>query len=213
MDSKKTYSQQQTAQDFHVVNFFKGKTDGYFVDVGAHDGMTMSNTYLLERFFGWRGVCVEPDPEIFKRMTLLRNSCKTNMFQCAAFDGSVTEIEFSRSKESGGLLSGIVETLGEYKEKVSGEKDSIKVPSRTLTSILDEAGAPPVMDYLSLDTEGSEYAILKALDMKKYKFRFVTVEHNFEQPKRSSIRELLEKNGYIYIVQMAWDDFYIQPNI
>lgn len=213
METTTFYSQKETAQDFHVLNFFRGKTGGYFVDVGAHDGMKMSNTYLLEYKYDWGGVCVEPDPSVFERLTRLRNKSKSKLFCCAVYDGTVSEIEFSRSKSSDGLLSGIAETMGEYKEKVAAEGEKIKVQSRTLSSILDEAGSPSVMDYLSLDTEGSELAILKGFDFAKYKFRFVSVEHNFEQPKRTLIRNLLEKNGYIYVVQMAWDDFYIYPNI
>lgn len=213
MTTMKSYSQKETAQDVHVIDFFRGKTGGYFVDVGAHDGMTMSNTYLLESAFEWGGVCVEPDPVVFQKMVRIRNRSRTSLLCCAAYDGSVSEISFSRSKKSDGLLSGISETLGEYKEKVDAEEEVITVPSRSLTSILDEVRAPPVMDYLSLDTEGSEHAILKALDMNRYKFRFVSVEHNFEMPKRGLIRDLLEKNGYVFTTQMAWDDFYINPSV
>ena len=209
--ARESYSQRETRQDIHVVDFFKGKTGGYFVDVGAYDGITMSNSYLLEKRLGWGGVCVEPDPLAFQTLKTIRDQSVTKMFCCAAFDDSGAELEFVQASKSRGLLSGLVKTIDKYQDVLTDTK--IKVPTMGLTKILDEAGAPSVMDYLSLDTEGSEFVILRALDMQKYKFRFVSVEHNFVYPKRALIRGLMERSGYVYIIENNWDDYYIYPGI
>jgi hypothetical protein len=75
--------------------------------------------------------------------------------------------------------------------------------------LLVTANAPKFMEYLSLDTEGTEYDILKALDFSKWVFGLIDVEHNFEEAKRESIRRLLESNGYVFLRQNKWDDCYI----
>ena len=69
------------------------------------------------------------------------------------------------------------------------------------------------IEYLSLDTEGSEYEILKGFDFSKYTFGYIDVEHNFEEPTRTHIRNLLEENGYIYICENNWDDCYKHSSV
>ena len=63
----------QHKQDEFVVNYFKGKKNGVFVDIGAHDGITLSNTYVLEKELGWTGICVEPMDHEYKKLTECRN--------------------------------------------------------------------------------------------------------------------------------------------
>jgi hypothetical protein len=58
----------QYGQDIFISGLFQGKKDGVFVDIGAYDGIIMSNTYYLERELGWTGVCVEADKEIYERL-------------------------------------------------------------------------------------------------------------------------------------------------
>ena len=69
------------------------------------------------------------------------------------------------------------------------------------------------MDFLSIDTEGSESKILEALDHKKYKFRYITVEHNYLMGQRSDIARVLTSNGYQFHMENQWDDVYILKNL
>jgi hypothetical protein len=88
-----------------------------------------------------------------------------------------------------------------------------------LTTILDDIQAPSFIEFLSLDTEGSEYEILKAHDFDKYKFGYICVEHNRIEKNRKAIRELLESKGYQFYRENGdsqWgviDDDYILQNI
>ena len=96
-----------------------------------------------------------------------------------------------------GIISGLSQLLG-----------NITTKTDTLMNILDKANAPKFIEYLSLDTEGTEFEILKNFDFSKYKFGLVDIEHNNIEPTRTHIRELLLKNGYTYIGENRWDDCY-----
>jgi hypothetical protein len=110
---------------------------------------------------------------------------------------------------NGQLQSGISsDIIGGWKPFVDSNKSTIKVQTLLLTELLDQNNAPTFIEYLSLDTEGSEYEILKNFKFDKYIFGLIDVEHNYEEPRRSQIRELLLANGYIFIGQNYFDDCY-----
>ena len=104
------------------------------------------------------------------------------------------------------LLSGLNEHINTYSNQPIKEK--IIVKTITLTDLLDNYSAPYFIEYLSLDTEGSEYEILKEFNFNKYKFGLIHVEHNYEEPKRQLIKDLLLNNGYKYIGEYKQDDYY-----
>ena len=92
--------------------------------------------------------------------------------------------------------------------------DSLSYPVTTiaLNDLLEAHAAPRVIDYMSVDTEGSEYRILKAFDFSKYDVRMMTVEHNFCEPDRENIRVLLAVNGFtrVFTELSKWDDWYVK---
>lgn len=181
-------SKSQFGQDLHVVDFYKGKRNGYFVEVGAYDGVESSNTYILEKSFGWDGICIECNPKFYSKLVTSR-SCK--LFDCAVYNENDKVMEFF---DSGGY-AGLVETNNH--SHILNDP-IIKVKTKTLTTILEEANAPSFIEYLSLDTEGSEFEILNAHDFDKFKFGFICVEHNRIEKNRSKIRDLLLSKGYIF---------------
>ena len=83
----------------------------------------------------------------------------------------------------------------------------------SLLDVLDNANAPLFIEYMSLDTEGSELEILKNFDFRKYTFGLIDVEHNFVEPRRTEIKNLLLSNGYIYIGGNQWDDMYKHSSV
>jgi hypothetical protein len=106
------------------------------------------------------------------------------------------------------LLSGITNNIDCHKNVVDKKKTQITVQTISLTDLLDNYNAPTFIDYLSLDTEGSEYEILKTFDFNKYKFGLIDVEHNYVEPRRTEIRKLLIDNNYTYIRENKFDDCY-----
>lgn len=203
----------QLKQDLLCLDYFDKKRDGYFVDIGAGNGRDLSNTYLLEKEYGWKGICVEPLDAPFK----LCQECRPNSIcrQTAIYDKEA-EVEFSYIEGSSGedyMYSGITKDIKHHVTKVENSSKKILMNTITLNKLLEEAGAPEVMDFLSIDTEGSESKILEALDHKKYKFRYITVEHNYLMGQRSDIARVLTSNGYQFHMENQWDDVYILKNL
>lgn len=196
---KDTYS--QINQDRDVLEYYNHKTNGYFVDIGATNGIDISNTYLLEKKYNWKGICVEPNNEFYDKLVKNRSSYNDNSL---LFSEKGKEFDFSESGEFGGITDYIDAHSGAKKNKQT------KKTSETLNNILIKYNAPNNIDFLSLDTEGSELEILKGVDLNKYKFGFIAVEHNKVEPRRSDMRKYLESFGYKYLKENNWDDYYIR---
>jgi FkbM family methyltransferase len=197
-------SYSQIGQDSEVIKFYKGKKKGFFIEIGASDGIKFSNTFLLEKKYDWKGICVEPIPKNYK--LLCEN--RTNSLCCdkAVYNTSNLEVTFDIAQYD--LLSGISNNIDCHKNAVNKNKTQITVQTISLNDLLDNYNAPNFIDYLSLDTEGSELEILKTFNFEKYKFGLIDVEHNYVEPRRTEIRKLLIDNNYVYIRENKFDDCY-----
>lgn len=198
-------SHAQLGQDLEVVKFYNKKRNGFFIEIGANDGVELSNTYMLEKKYNWKGICVEPVPDKFK--LLCKNRPKSLCYDYAVYNKSNEPVIFNIAN-SCDLYSGISEYIDCHKNMVDSNKTQITVNTITLNDLLEKANAPLFIDYLSLDTEGSELEILKAVNFQKYTFGLIDVEHNYIQPRRGQIRDLLTANGYDFIRENQWDDCY-----
>jgi FkbM family methyltransferase len=207
-----SYSQFQ--QDLIVLKLCDFKKGGYFVDVGANNGIDGSNTYLLEKEYDWKGICIEPLPEEFNKCKECR-SCLC--YEYAVYSESNLKLNFCVSE----LLSGIEDThLIKNKEQnfidpsffKNNYKGDIIVQTKTLTDILDESNAPKYIDYLSIDVEGAEIHVLNGIDFNRYTFGIIHIEHNWQE-YRYEIRQILENNKYLFLSENRCDDIYVKyPN-
>jgi FkbM family methyltransferase len=198
-----TYS--QLGQDLEVIRFYNNKQGGFFIEIGASDGIKISNTYLLETQYNWKGICCEPIPYNFEKLVVNRpNSlcCKEAVYNTS---GLTLTFDIANNYD---LFSGISHHIDKQKSNVDANKDSIPVQTISLLDLLDHAKAPSFIEYMSLDTEGSEYEILKNFDFEKYTFGLIDVEHNYIEPRRTEIRNLLLSKGYVYKGENQWDDMY-----
>lgn len=195
----------QIGQDVRVVDFYNKKENGYFIEIGASDGIHFSNTYLLETQYNWKGICCEPIPRQFEKLTV--NRPKSLCCNRAVYGTRDNIIEFDIANNYD-LLSGISEYIDRHKSSVDENKTTIQIKTITLLDILDKANAPRFIEYMSLDTEGSEYEILKNFNFEKYIFGLIDVEHNYIEPRRTHIKDLLLYNGYVYIGENQFDDMY-----
>ena len=167
---------------------------GFFVEAGAYDGFIQSNTYWFERFRGWRGVLVEPVPHLYARCVRQRPAAR--VFNCALVPpGEEGPVRMSY----GGLMSVVhgADGAGAAAEHaragdMHGWDDSyeIEVPGRTLTSLLEEAGAREI-DLLSLDVEGFEASALRGLDLDRFAPRFLLVEMGDARERRPEVEAVL----------------------
>jgi FkbM family methyltransferase len=203
-------SKSQLGQDLKVLKFYNNKKNGFFVEIGASDGINLSNTYLLEKEYDWKGVCVEPIPYNYEKLII--NRPNSICFKEAVYNQSGLNVMFDISHNFD-LLSGISENIDCYKKRVDANKTTISVPTISLTDLLDNAKAPSFIEYISIDTEGSEYEILKNFNFNKYTFGLIDVEHNNIEPRRTNIKKLLLSNGYVYIGPNDFDDMYKHSSV
>jgi FkbM family methyltransferase len=191
----------QVGQDKLVSEIYRGKRNGYFVDVGAYDGITISNTFHFEKELGWTGICVEPLPNVFPKLVLNRS--------CICVNSCVSTTEGSVFFKCRGKGSRIVQTPG---------RNTVERKSETLAAILDRSKAPKNMEYLSIDIEGLEFDVLKSFPFHQYGFGVITVEHNAYvgiecQERREQMLTFLSAKGYVREMEVQQDDLYINPPV
>lgn len=209
MEKQTSYSQYN--QDEFVDLYFKKKKGGFFLDIGANDGISHSNSYFFEKNRGWSGICIEPIPDVFKKMTEIRQSINYNV--CISEEEGI--VNFRRVHGAPEMLSGILEFMTpEHISRIkkecelnNGSYEDIKIESRNINSILESHGINKI-DYLSIDTEGAELIILKTINFEKLNIEFLTVENN---ESSEEIRNFLKAKGYQYIPFFT-DDFFIKSS-
>lgn len=200
------HSTAQSRQDVFVLSQLNFKRGGFFVEFGATNGITHSNTYLLEKEFGWTGILAEP--ALCWHEALTRNRKVAIDTQCVWKESKQT-VPFYETDAAD------LSTIALYRDddlhktkRMHGRR--YDVPTISLQDLLIKHKAPILIDYLSLDTEGSEFEILNSFDFDRHRFRIITCEHNFT-PARDKIHSLLSRNGYTRILERVskQDDWYI----
>jgi FkbM family methyltransferase len=203
-------SKAQLSQDLFTLEYLNKKRDGYFVEFGATDGVSFSNTFLLEKEYGWKGILAEPARCWMAALKENRNCIIEN--RCI-WSKSGEILTFNETKQP--TLSTIdFYTNIDYNSKKREDKITYKVETISLNDLLHVHNAPTDIDYLSVDTEGSEFEILNAFDFSKYRVKIITVEHNFT-PLRDTILKLLISKGYkrVFETISLFDDWYINESI
>jgi FkbM family methyltransferase len=203
------HSKSSIRQDLFVISELGAKEGGFFVEIGAFDGVTSSNTYMLEKKFNWKGIVCEPQRSVFKKLRVERD-CKID--SRAVWSHSSQELNFEE------LGSGQLSTLSDFMEGgINGpsrqsQESIFRYPVTTvcLNDLLIEHSAPFEIDYISIDTEGSEFSILSTFDFDKFNVRLFTIEHNWDATNRSLIKSIMLKNGYsiLYPEISHQDDWY-----
>ncbi len=207
-DSWRSLSRAQLGQDLWVLERTNWQRHGFFVEFGATNGVLLSNTWLLEKHFGWRGICCEPNPTFLAQLKQNRQCMVTS--DCI-YSRSGETMQFVLADAYGGLAAhGGEDQHVDKRAAYSAAGHQITVTTTSLLDLLVRCEAPKVIDYLSIDTEGSELAILEAFDWSRYTIRFLTVEHNYTA-QRQAINALLTGLGY-RCTEAQWDDWYEWPH-
>jgi len=199
-------SKAQLRQDLFVISELGPIENGYFVEFGATNGISLSNTFLLEEHLSWKGILAEP-AKVWHAQ-LKENRTAQIEFDCV-WKKTGEEIVFSEVEDS---EYSTIKGFGSddmHAETRKNEK-SYTVNTISLNDLLSKYDAPAHMEYLSIDTEGSELEILSAFDFKKYSFSVITCEHNHTDD-RKNLFDLLTSNGYIrkYEDLSLFDDWYV----
>jgi FkbM family methyltransferase len=185
-------------QEFFVLGSNGYKERGFFIDIGAADGITGSNTYILEKFYKWSGICVDPNPVFLQSLFNCRDTVVSSL--CVHSEtGKILPFQFADNPD---LFYGwnFRASLRQHAEPIDFEVAKsfreINVLTISLNDLLKLYNAPYNIDYLSIDAEGSEYAILSTFDFSKYNITCITVEHAFRED-REDLYKLLTSKGYI----------------
>lgn len=194
----------QNGQDKWVVEkIFHQRRNGVFIDIGANDGVSISNSYYLERHLGWSGICVEPMPKAFAELSQNRK-CICVQGCVAGRDGEAEFLEV----EGNEMLSGLASTLNQsHHERIAGNQiNRIIVPCFSLNSLLLQYKISAV-EFMSIDTEGSEMEILRNFDWGGVKINVLCVENTYHG---DLLAELLYGKGYRLDCILQGDEIYVR---
>lgn len=204
-------SQSQIMQDLWVLHELGDKEGGFFVEFGAGNGVTMSNTHLLEKRHGWRGILAEPNPAFHRRLARERHAVIDH--DCVWARTGETATFLCTEKPAFSRLAAVrPDDVFERQGRRTVARE-IAVPTVSLADLLDRHGAPERIDYISVDTEGAERTILEAHDFRRH-VSLWTVEHNFT-PERAAVHALMEAHGYVrrFPEFSRFDDWYIHRDL
>jgi FkbM family methyltransferase len=186
---KSKFSSQNNQDIFALlINKFK---EGFFIEIGANDGFTFSNTIYLEENFNWKGILIEANPLYTDSLSKRKNSFVINQ---AVYKNSGT-IDFFDA----GLYGGIQNSIDPLHSKYTSNSNIIKVPCNTLDNMLLQYNKtiPDIIDFVSIDIEGLELIIIKQLLSMPFKIRCGVVEVNKRSEEIKIITSLLIDSGYI----------------
>jgi FkbM family methyltransferase len=166
-------SKSQVRQDLFAISELDFKENGFFVEIGAQDGVSGSNTYMLEKDFAWRGIVVEPSRTY---ETILQKNRKCKVENSAIWSVTGATLQFADLGYSG--LSSLKRIMGNGihgKTRSGSDFQEYEVRTLSLFDLLQKHDAPKIIDYISIDTEGSEYEIIENFDFGSYDVKVLTI--------------------------------------
>ena len=206
------FSKSQLRQDLFVLSELGFKQNGFFVEFGATNGVKLSNTHLMETKFNWNGILAEPAK--LWHSSLKRNRSVAIETDCV-WRATGETLLFNEVTDEGhrGELSTIdsFSNADNHRATRKSASNKYEVNTISLEDMLKKYNAPKQIDYLSIDTEGSEFEILKSFDFDEYDIKVITCEHNYTL-MREKIYALLSKNGYErkFSEYSMYDDWYVK---
>jgi len=204
----------QYKQDEYLeTTIFKGYKEGFYVDVGSHDGVSLNNTLYFERNNNWRGINIEPIKGVFDKLVANRTADRNTNINCAIcnYDG---EADFYLNEGYTEMLSGIIENYdARHLERLKNENTEmlattqvVKVNTKRLQTILDEHEVSHI-HYLSIDVEGAEFEVIKSIDFDKVFVDVIGFENNYEEVSIPIIQYLIKKG--FKVIKVSTDIFMI----
>ncbi len=188
----------QLGQDVFALAMSGFRRGGYFIEVGAHDGVGLSNTWLLETGYGWNGLLVEPHPAHMATF----EARKAQLVTKAAWNRTGEKLEFRATADA--ALSSIASVVHSDKHDRSSFK-TLSVDTVTLDDLFTQYGAPSLIDYISIDVEGSELEVLNGLSLDKWNVQAFSLEHNNDAHRIHEFDRRLMPHGYVRAFEVISD--------
>jgi FkbM family methyltransferase len=199
-------SRAQLFQDLWVLSETGSQRNGFFVEIGAFDGVALSNSYLLEKGYGWRGLLVEPNPRYAGAIRATR-SASLDVRPVHGASGERVDMFFVRDAPE---LSAMEDFAFNDSHATEREiHDTVTQTTVSLNDLLLEYHAPRTIDFMSIDTEGNEVAILTTFDFDRYDIRFMCIEHNHTTAEQT-LDEIMSRHRYerVHAAWSRWDAWY-----
>lgn len=187
---------------------------GFFLEIGCWDGELISQTAWLEREKGWTGVCVDPFPRNFKKRL-----CRVLAYAVSKFGQQSRQfVKVSVDRRDGGdvsYFSGFKDSLTRHWELIEKycDYEIVSVPGISLDNLYDLMNLPTYIEFLSVDTEGSELEIFESINFDRWSFGLIVFEHNEDEAVKQRIGELLAAHGYVRVAEMRCDDVWVNGEI
>ena len=198
----------QAGQDKIIKNhFFQNKKNGFFIEVGAYDGIIGSNCYHFEKFLGWEGIAIEPSNIQYDKLKKNRK-CKTIN---KAISDEVKDVEFLEVVEGLTQMSGINNENYTATELIKKNgKSKTKKSKITTTTFEEEIKSDIEIDYLSIDIEGGELDLLKSVDFNKYRIKVISVENNV--PDKFNYNSFFKSKNFSFFDRIGQDEIFYNNN-
>ena len=195
----------EAGQDMFIKeSFFRNKKKGFFVEIGAYDGVQGSNCYYFEKHMDWQGIAIEASPLQFEKLKKNRNCKLIN----AALGSDNKKVEFYEVTEGFTQMSGInnlnfKNSFERIKKNSNSKINKINIECKTFEKLIPSG---QIIDLISIDIEGNEFDVLKSIDFKKYEIKVIVLENNIPN-QLSYLKFFLEKN-FSYFDRIGMDEIY-----
>jgi hypothetical protein len=196
----------QHGEDKFIETIFPNKKNGVCIEVGAYDGISLSNTLYFEKL-GWRALCIEPIQTAYDKCNQIRKEC----YQCCISNTDSEDKDFTIFHLNDNLCA--ISSLEPDSRLIESHKNLITnvsncmVKVRSLNSLLSELNFPKNIDFISIDTENTELDVLKGIDLNIYNVSLLVIENNYNE---AYCEDYLSQYGYTKIYRLAVNDFYIK---
>lgn len=196
----------QFGEDQILARIFADKPTGFCIEVGANDGINDSTTYYFERV-GWDCLLIEPNPDLCMR---IRETRSAKLVQCAASDSTGEVVLFIA--EGASRAHGVSSMHGgrRAQERINAygfSSREVRVSTRKLDDILKELQINQPIDFVSIDVEGHELAVLQGFSLTHWRPSILLIEDN-EKYQNPAVRSYLRTQGYFPFRRTGVNDWY-----
>ena len=193
----------QSGQDKIIKSsFFNFKKNGFFVEIGAFDGVQGSNCFHFEKNMNWNGIAIEPSKVQFEKLSKNRKCTVLN----EAIDSSEEEVEFIEVVEGLTQMSGINDQNYTASSIIENDKNTKIKKTKLTTSTFEKSITSEEIDYLSIDIEGNELEVLKSINFEKFTIKVISVENN--NPEKFDFNSFLIKKNFSFFDRVGQDEIF-----